>query len=136
MNPVITGQMLIWSLGEITPSEVVEIKYKVTISSGAQAASYVNIASAMGNKKPGTDSVPSNLASSKVPIGQSLSLSASVGGTVLGASIGEVLPATGSNTDYLIIALMLILFGIGIRAAFSSDSEDLASRGRTHEKSN
>jgi len=118
-NPMVIGNILIWSLGDFGSSAVVTIEYQAKVPSGAKPCTYTNIAFASAKKYSGGPSIGSNLANSKVPIGQTLSISAGVGGTVLGVSTGEVLgavlPAAGSNTEYLILALIFVAVGLIIK---------------------
>ena len=122
-NPLVVGNTLTWSVGDLAPLAVVTISYKANIPSWAFPSSYTNLAFASAEKSSGGPSVHSNLATSKVVIGQTFSLSTLVGGTVLGVSTGQVLgavlPAAGSNTDYLILAISFIMLGLAIRAAFA-----------------
>jgi len=129
VTPVILGPMLLWSLGDLDSQEVNTIEYQATVPSGASGCTYTNIAFASGKKIGSSSTVGSNLANSKVPLGRALSYSTGVGGTVLGAStegqvLGAVLPAAGSDTEYLILALVFIISGIVIRKLARKETYD------------
>jgi len=118
--PVIIGPMLLWNLGDFDSEEVKTIEYQATVPSGAQGCFYTNLAYASAKKYSGGPTVSSGLAFSKVPIGQTFSYSVGVGGAVLGVAtegqvLGATLPAAGSNTEYLILAMIFILAGLAIR---------------------
>ncbi|OQA93065.1 MAG: Serine-aspartate repeat-containing protein D precursor [Microgenomates group bacterium ADurb.Bin219] len=127
-TPVITGSILIWSLGDLSSGEVNVIEYQAVIPSGNQGSTYTNIAYASGKQIRTGLGVNSGLAYSKVPVGQVLSLSANIVGSVLGASTGEVLPAAGSPNDYLILAIAFIILGFSLRG--------MADRKKDYEKNN
>ncbi len=124
-EPTISGQELIWDLGDLTAGQIVEITYSATIDSGLPNGSYPNVSVASGTNRasdPDNETSYSNFAFVYTAVGVGISYTTSIGGApaVLGAAIGpegEVLgAATGSPTILLIIALLMI--GLGLMVLF------------------
>lgn len=118
-DPSISGQELTWSLPDLAPDRTVVLTYEVTIGD-LPDGTYPNVAVAWGGRWPGDPDVTySNFAQSGVGIFHGVSTTTHIGGVVLGIS-KEVVPevlgaATGSETYWLILALIMILVGITIR---------------------
>jgi len=116
--PTISGNKLIWNVGEIAGESSKTITYQVKISDSMAEGSHANVAVASGYNRPEDgDKVNSNFAFVYTAVGIGVSYSVSVGGAVLGATTtaGEVLgAATGSPTMLLITAILMILAGLTI----------------------
>ncbi len=123
VEPTITneGKTLIWNWDEEVPGEsVVVVKYTIQIDPTNEPATYTNIAHVYGYGSPTL--VESSIVDSSVKIDPEYQVEGrTVGGQVLGAATeGKVLgaatlPATGANTWYSIVALILIAGGITLR---------------------
>ncbi|MGI6278604.1 MAG: SdrD B-like domain-containing protein [Patescibacteria group bacterium] len=115
------GKTLIWNWDEEVPGEsVVVVKYTIQIEPTNKPATYTNIAHVYGYGSPTL--VESSIVDSSVKIDPEYQVEGrTVGGQVLGAATeGKVLgattlPATGANTWYSIVALILIAGGITLR---------------------
>jgi len=123
-EPTISGQQLIWNLGDIEAAGERVITYQATIGSGLPNGSYPNVSVASGTNRasdPDNETSYSNFAFVYTAVGVGVSYTTSIGGfgTVAGASIGpggEVLgAATGSPTILLIIALLMVILGLMLR---------------------
>lgn len=112
-EPTLTnsGKTLTWTWTAVPGSSTVTVTYQTKIDSGNQAASYTNYAYVYGSGSP--TSTDSEIVDSVVRIDPDISPSAQAGGEVLGAA--TELPASGSNTWYLIFALSLIGAGFVIK---------------------
>jgi len=87
------------------------VTYQTKIADSNQTASYTNYAYVYGSGSP--TEVDSDIVNSVVRIDPVIFHSTMVGGEVLGAAIE--LPASGSSTWYLILALSLIGTGLIIK---------------------
>lgn len=120
-DPAIFGQLLTWSLGDLGAEDTVVITYDVTIGS-LPFGFYPNVAFVWGANRDPCDpdfcsSFYSDFAYSIVAVGGGFSTTTHIGGTVLGAAteVGQVLgAATGSDTLWLVLALMMILAGVTV----------------------
>ena len=120
VNPSISGSVLTWSLGSIPAGEEVTVTYDALTSTDLQTGSYDNIAVAYGYKWPSRvedrDKDESNIDDSRVDLGAHQGYSATIEGTVLGVTTGQVLgAATGSPTAWLILAVLMLLTGLAMR---------------------
>jgi len=120
LEPTISGNVLTWTLS-LVAGQVRMITYQAKIDSSQPAGTYYNLATCRGlSAREQTVNCP--LVDSSVSIGSSFSYSASIGGTtiqVLGAAT-EVTPAvlgaaTGSETYWLLMAILMIILGIILR---------------------
>jgi uncharacterized repeat protein (TIGR01451 family) len=129
LEPEILGQSLTWSLGDLNSDEIVTITYQAITSSSLQEGNYPNVALAWGYNRSQQVENGSMLqvasptfdrtityadpSWSWVNLVPGLSLSASIGGSVLGVSTtGQVLgAATGSETYWLVLAIAMIIGG-------------------------
>ncbi len=128
-QPTVTGQNLVWSLGDLDPDAIVTITYQAKTDSSLQEGKYPNVALTWGYNRPlkiGGETLDrtttyTDPAWSWVNLVPGVSLSAGIGGTiqqVLGASTetGKVLgAATGAETGWLILAVLLILLGLVLK---------------------
>jgi len=113
------GKTLTWNWSAVPGSSTVIVTYQIIIDSSNQPASYTNFAWVYGH---GSGEAESDIVSSVVVIDPTFTLSTVISPQILGVetervkTLGEVLgAATGSDTWYLIIALILIASGILIR---------------------
>ena len=121
-EPTISGQQLIWDLGDMTAGQIKTVTYQVITDSSLPAGDYPNVVVAKGTNRPaGSDdnaTAYSNFAFVYTALGGGISYATSVGGgLVLGAATeaGQVLgAATGSPTLFLIIALLMIMAGLAL----------------------
>lgn len=111
-----------WSIGNMGAGEECTLTYQTEILSVAIPGEHNNIAVAYGQGDDG-DTYFSNVVVDPFQVGVALSLTAGYSGEVLGevlgaaiSEIGEVLgAATGSKTFWLILSLLMILAGIGLK---------------------
>ena len=113
------GKTLTWNWSAVPGSSTVIVTYQIIIDSSNQPASYTNFAWVYGH---GSGEAESDIVSSVVVIDPTFTLSTVISPQILGVetervkTLGRVLGAkTGSDTWYLIIALILIASGILIR---------------------
>jgi len=112
-EPTVAGSILTWNDISFSAGEVIDITYQAKIDNNQPAGTYYNLATCRGMTR-GEETINCGIVNSSVPIGQSVSTSTSIGGTVLG--VAAVLgAATGSPTWLLILALMLIFAGFSLR---------------------
>lgn len=121
-EPTVTGQNIVWSLGNLDPDAVVTITYQAKTDSSLQEGKYPNVALAWGNNRvlDAADNYKTytDPAWSWVNVIPSVGFSAGIGGIiqqVLGVSTeeGEVLgAATGSETYWLIMAIIMMAGGL------------------------
>jgi uncharacterized repeat protein (TIGR01451 family) len=112
-DPTITAGKLTWeNVGDLGAGESFTISYQATIASDAADATYTNIATCQAFSRT-EEEIECNVVTSDVTLGTGVTLSASVGGQVLGAA--TELPAAGSNTALLYIFIGMILGGFGLR---------------------
>ncbi|MCL5095216.1 MAG: hypothetical protein M1575_00550 [Patescibacteria group bacterium] len=124
-EPTVTGQNIVWSLGNLNPDAIVTITYQAKTDSSLQEGKYPNVALAWGNNRVlnAADNYKTytDPAWSWVNLIPGVSLSAGIGGTiqqVLGASTetGKVLgAATGAETGWLILAILMIFLGLALK---------------------
>lgn len=132
-----------WQLGDMEDGDEVVIKFKANVGSSQQAGTYKDNAWAQGEDGDGGQVLASSVAASTVDpgnintnfVGTKIALAGSgssrrvaldededtetetktkerIVGRVLGVSTG--LPATGSNTLWIILAIIVFLFGSGL----------------------
>ncbi len=123
-EPAISGQMLTWSLGDLNPDAVVTIIYQATTDTGLETGDYPNVAVAWGYNRvvehPDREVTYTDFADSWVSLIVGIGYGASIGGTtitsVLGAATSAVLgAATGSETYWLILAILMVLVGLALK---------------------
>lgn len=119
----------VWKLGDLNAGDVVELSYTADISSDQQPGTYADLVLAYGKAKyeaksvravgEDSDYVNDNFVGTNVIVAKSTQNTVSAGvekeevreeGQVLGAS--TELPSTGSSTLWLIISLLMSLFGL------------------------
>ena len=118
-DPIISpsGTILSWNnVGDLAADGgSLTISYKVKVSSDAANGIYTNFATCNSYYYDGADegqtSEPCNTANSTVSIGNVLSYGGNLQGQVLGIST-SILPATGSPTIVLIVALTMLATGL------------------------
>lgn len=118
-DPIISpsGTILSWNnVGDLAADGgTLTISYKVKVSSDAANGIYTNFATCNSYYYDGRDEVqtsePCNTANSTVLIGSVLSYGGNLQGQVLGIST-SILPATGSPTIVLIVALTMLATGL------------------------
>lgn len=112
-----SGTILSWNnVGDLAADGgTLTISYKVKVSSDAANGIYTNFATCNSYYYDGRDEVqtsePCNTANSTVSIGSVLSYGGNLHGQVLGIST-SILPATGSPTIVLIVALTMLATGL------------------------
>ncbi len=102
------GPKLTWTLDNLDSQSSATITYQVTTDSGLTDGDYKNFATCQARYGEGS-SISCDQVNSTVKIGHGISYGGSLGGQVLG--ISTELPATGSPTAILIIALGLLTAG-------------------------
>ena len=144
-DPSISGPVLNWTLGTLTPGQEVKVEYRMKAPDPLSEGTYTNIALAVAYNRPSVEVLEeaslldflvtevnaitphpdasraeSQVAFDVVKYTKGVSFSASVGGQVLGAStvLGATLPASGSET-YILLALLSTL-SLGIWFKFLS----------------
>ena len=118
-DPTVAGGVLTWDIGTLPLEASVTISYKVKISSDAAAGTYTNLATCKGNgysnlrdrELAAVECDPA--ASSTVTIGSTASFGGSVAAAVLGAA--TELPASGSNSGILLIAVSAFFAGLALK---------------------
>ncbi len=122
-DPSVLGSQLKWNIGSLSAEESVELTYQVVISSELHSGTYKNLATCtatFGSQGPillrelialdlpfeGGETVECNVADSSVTVSTDPSFGGNLNPQVLG--ISTVLPATGSATWMLIIALVTL----------------------------
>lgn len=114
-EPSISGNVLSWTLN-ISANETVKITYQAKIDGSQPAGTYYNLATCRGlSKREQTVNCP--VVDSSVSISVGVSTTTAIGGTVLGISTEPQIlgAATGSPTFWLVLALLMILTGVGLR---------------------
>lgn len=120
-DPAIAGQLLTFSLGNLNPDQTVVITYDATIGT-LPDGTYPNVAISWGTNRitdhPDNETSYSNFDFSAVKIAGGFSTTTAIGG-VLGISTaavpGVLGAATGSETYWLILAILMILAGFSLK---------------------
>ena len=121
-EPTVSGNILSWTLS-FGPNQVRVITYQTTIDGSQQAGTYYNLATCRGSTEGEGDFVVArriltaecDVVDSSVPIGEGVSTTTAIGGTVLGVATEAVLgAATGSETYWLVLAFLMILAGVSV----------------------
>ena len=112
--PTVSGSVITWNnVGDLAVGASFILTYQATISTDSTNGLYTNFATCDSYYYDGGEertSVPCNTANSTVSIGSVLGYGGSLQGQVLGAS--TELPATGSPTLVLIVALVMLATGL------------------------
>ena len=112
--PTVSGSVITWSnVGGLAVGASFILTYQTTVSTDSTNGLYTNFATCDSYYYDGDEertSVPCNTANSTVSIGSVLGCGGSLQGQVLGAS--TELPATGSPTLVLIVALVMLATGL------------------------
>jgi len=125
----ISGNVLTWNDVYLAANGTAEITYQAKIDGSQPAGTYYNLATCHGSTLGRVDGIhvtnfevvtnfeerPADceIVDSSVPVGVGVSTTTAIGGTVLG--ISTVLgAATGSETYWLVLALMMILAGVSL----------------------
>ena len=108
-DPTISGGQLFWTISEISAGGEVVITYKLVTPSDLAFGTYTNYATCNTQERE----VNCDPTSSTVSRGVSLSYGGGLSPQVLGAS--TELPATGSVTWILLLAISLGIFGTGLK---------------------
>jgi len=112
--PTVSGSVITWSnVGDLAVGASFILTYQATISTDSTNGLYTNFATCDSYYYGGDEeqtSVPCNTANSTVSIGSVLGYGGNLQGQVLGAS--TELPATGSPTLVLIVALVMLATGL------------------------
>ena len=116
--PAINGQLLTWSVGDLSAGQTARITYVARIGD-LPDGTYPNVAVAWATNRLGDPGDPgemkffSNFAYSGIRRQSGVSTTTQIGGSVLGASIGGLVlgAATGSPTIWLILAFVLLGLG-------------------------
>jgi uncharacterized repeat protein (TIGR01451 family) len=112
-DPSISGGKLSWNVGTLGTTEETKettVEYQAKLDSELKEGVFTNVAVCTGNTRS-EKYVECNTDTSNVGIGQSVDISASIKGQVLGMT----LPATGSETWILYLLLMTLFAGITLR---------------------
>lgn len=112
-DPSISGGKLSWNvgtLGTVDGTKEVVVEYQAKLDSELKEGVYTNVAVCTGNTRSEIYT-ECNTDTSNVGIGQSVDISASIKGQVLGMT----LPATGSDTWMLYLLLTTLFAGITLR---------------------
>jgi uncharacterized repeat protein (TIGR01451 family) len=123
-DPTETNGKLVWDLTSwgIKSQTSLTLVYQARIGDDVTEGTYTNLATCKAMYRWIPDWldgdgeglwIECNIASSIVPIGATWSLSASVGGEVLG--IATELPPTGSDTRILILLMTMLFTGVGFK---------------------
>ena len=137
-DPNIAAGVLTWDIGILAQDASVTISYQAKAPSDAVAGTYTNFATCQG---VGYSTLREMLlgavecdpaASSNVRIGTGTSYGGSVGGIVLGAS--TELPASGSRTAILLIALVAGAAGVAFRLGGYLLAAETAKKRNKHAK--
>jgi len=128
-EPTVSGNVLTWNDVYLPADDTLEITYQAKIDGSQPAGTYYNLATCYGSTSGMVDSVEAtdrfirppltaecDVVDSSVPIGAGVSTTTHIGGTVLGIATEKVLgAATGSETYWLVMALLMILSGLSLR---------------------
>lgn len=133
-EPTQSGGLLSWNVGTLGLEDPITIIYQATIASDIDQGVYTNLATCKGSVKGlftslqvngdpnhvgenGLDVEPEavecNIADSSVPIGINFTYSDGLRGEVLGAA--TELPATGNDTNVLIMLLTMLALGASLK---------------------
>jgi uncharacterized repeat protein (TIGR01451 family) len=143
-DPTISGGQLSWNIGDLVKGGSKTIEYQATVASDQIAGIYKNYATCTAIVGFGEvftrifirelKTPECNIADSSVNIGQSTSYGGNLTPQVLGAA--TELPATGSSTLTLILAVLAGIFGIGLKiyGRRSNPTAPKATRGDKYVK--
>ncbi len=128
-DPSISGNNLTWNVGTVISGEPVTIVYQATIASDVASGTYTNLATCQGEVEGLNDQIElfvlyqtdgefgepieCNVASSNVGIGRGTDFSGNIPPQVLGAA--TELPAAGSDTAFLVLAIMALIAGVSLK---------------------